>query len=72
MQTEGVEKRRKVQRSKTEFSMNLIDGCYRFYRKQIINGTENHNNILDDTQGQNTYLLTCLFRRVVCGHFYQV
>lgn len=37
MQTEGVEKRRKVQRSKTEFSMNLIYGCYRFDRKQIIN-----------------------------------
>lgn len=37
MQTEGVENRRKVQRSKTEFSMNLIDGCYRFYGKQTIN-----------------------------------
>lgn len=37
MQTEGVENRRIVQRSKTEFSMNLIDGCYRFYGKQIIN-----------------------------------
>lgn len=37
MQTEGVENIRKVQRSKTEFSMNLIDGCYRFYGKQIIN-----------------------------------
>lgn len=68
MQTEGVEKRRKVQRSKTEFSMNLIDGCYRFDR--TIEWVR--NNILDDNQDKNTYLLTCLFRWVVCGHFYQV